>query len=66
MPKAKSKNSDRPLTAAEAKDIRQSVTRGYKFLKLKPEASAEQVQDAIYAAIDAVCLGKKKATPKVC
>jgi hypothetical protein len=65
MPKTKPKNSDRSLTAAEAKDIRQSVARGYKFLKLKPETSAEQVQEAIYAAIDAVCLGKKKATSKL-
>jgi len=65
MPKIKQKNSDRPLTAAEAKDIRQSVARGYKFLKLKPETPVEKVQEAICKAIDAVCLGKKKATPKL-
>lgn len=64
MPKTKSKNSDRPLAGAEAKDIRLSVARGYKFLKLKPGASAEKVQKAICAAIDAICLGKKKATAK--
>src|SRR4051794_2123106 len=65
MPKTKSKNSDRPLTAAEAKDIRLSVARGYKHLKLKPDTSAEKVQEAICAAIDAINLGKKKATAKV-
>jgi hypothetical protein len=64
MPKTKPKNSDRPLTAAEAKDIRLSIARGYKQLKLKPHTSAEKVQEAICAAIDAVCLGKKKTTAK--
>ena len=64
MPKAKSKNSDRPLTESEAKDIRLSVARGYKHLKLKPDTSPEKVQEAIYAAIDGICLGKKKATAK--
>jgi hypothetical protein len=64
MPKTKPKNSDRPLTAAEAKDIRLSIARGYKHLKLNPHTSAEKVQEAICAAIDAVCLGKKKATAK--
>jgi|SRR6266850_1121080 len=64
MPKIKSKNSDRPLTAAESKDIRLSIQRGYKHLKLKPAMSAEKVQKAICAAIDAVCLGKRKATKR--
>jgi hypothetical protein len=66
MPKKKSQNSDRPLTAVEEKDIRLSIARGYKHLKLKPgRATAEDVQKAICAAIDAVCLGKKKATRRV-
>lgn len=65
MQKKKSKNSDRPLTAAEEKDIRLSVARGYKHLKLKPEsASAEDIQKAICDAIDAVCLGKKRMTKR--
>jgi hypothetical protein len=65
MPKTRSENSDRPLTTAEAKDIRLSIARGYKQLKLDPEsASAEVVQKAICAAIDAVCLGKKKTTKR--
>src|SRR5512138_2469089 len=64
MPKTKPKNSDRPLTAAEAKEIRQSVARGYKLLKVKPGTPAEKVQEAICKAIDAVCLGKKKASAK--
>lgn len=64
MPKTKPKNSDRPLTDEEAKEIRLSVARGYKLLKLKPGTPAEKVQQAICTAIDAVCLGKKKATPK--
>jgi len=64
MPKTKSKHSDRPLTASEAKDLCLSVPRGYKHLKLKPDTSAEKIQEAIRAAIDAICLGKKKATAK--
>jgi hypothetical protein len=62
---AKSKNSDRPLTAAEEKDIRLSVSRGYKHLKLKPGTPVEKVQKAIRDTIDAVCLRKKKATTRV-
>ena len=65
MPKKKSKNSDRPLTPEEEKDIRLSVVRGYKLLKLKPKsATAEQVQEAMCKVIDAVFLGKKKVTKK--
>ena len=65
MPKTKSKNSDRPLTASEAKDIRLSVVRGYKLLRLKPgSATPEQVQEAICKVIDGVFLGKKKVTKK--
>ena len=65
MSKAKSKNSDWPLIATEEKDIRLSVTRGYKQLKLKPDSDAEIVQEAICLAIDDICLGKKKATAKM-
>src|SRR5712692_5753420 len=66
MPKKNSKNSDRPLTADEEKDIRLSIVRGYKHLKLRPKcATAEQTQKAMCAVIDAVCLGKKKVARKV-
>lgn len=64
MPKAKSKNSDRPLTPDEAKEVRESTARGYKDLKLKPSASPEKIQEAICAAIDSITLGKKKASAK--
>lgn len=65
MPKKKSKNSDRPLTPEEERDIRLSVRRGYKLLKLKPEsATAEQVQEAMCKVIDAVFLGKKKVATR--
>lgn len=65
MPK-KLKGSDRPLTAAEAKDVRLSIARGYKALKLDPKkASPEKVQEAILKLIDPICLGKKKVSPKV-
>src|SRR4051794_8195534 len=65
MSQKKSKSSDRPLTPEEEKDIRLSVVRGYKLLKLKPEnATTEQVQKAICKVIDDVFLGKKKVTEK--
>lgn len=65
MANVKPKNADRPLSATEAKDIQRSVARGYKHLKLKTEsASVEPIQEAICAAIDAVCRGRKKITKR--
>jgi hypothetical protein len=64
MPKKTTKNSDRPLQADEAGEIRASIGRAYAHLKLKPSASATHVQEAMRDAIDAVTLGKKKLPMK--
>src|ERR1700719_4215631 len=64
MPKKTTKNSDRPLQADEAGEIRASIGRAYTHLKLKPSASATHVQEAMRDAIDTVTLGKKKLPMK--
>ena len=64
MPRKTTKNSDRPLQADEAGEIRACIGRAYAHLKLKPNASAIRVQEAIGDAINAVTLGKKKLPKK--
>ncbi len=45
--------SDRPLDPDVAQEVTDSIARGYEFLKLKDgEVSPEEVQEAIYKAID--------------
>ena len=65
MPRKITKNSDRPLQSEEAAEIRACIARAYAHLKLKPNASAKRVQEAMRDAIDAVTLGKKKLPRKV-
>jgi hypothetical protein len=55
MPTKQAKNSDRPLTDVEAKEVKLSIARGYKALKLDPKkASSEKTQEAIQKMIDPV------------
>lgn len=62
----KALRQERPFTSDEDADIRISVTRGYEYLKLKPEsASAQQAQQAICDEIDAILHRKKKASKKL-
>lgn len=59
MPQTK-KKSDRALTDSETKDVRLSIARAYKALKLDPKrATVQEVQKAILKIIDPICSGKK-------
>jgi hypothetical protein len=64
MPSKKSKNSDRPLKASEAEDVRVCIERAYEHIKLKPGAAVMRVQKAMRDVVDAVNLGKKKLPKK--
>jgi hypothetical protein len=65
MPRKKTKNFDRPLSASEAKDVRLSIARAYKTLKLDAKkATAEKTQKAIQKVIDPIFLQKKKVSAK--
>jgi hypothetical protein len=52
--------SDRPLDEGERRDIRLSIARGYKHLKLAPKSSTASTQRAIRSAVDAIVLGRNK------
>jgi hypothetical protein len=57
------RNRDRALTKKEAEDIRLSVARGHRQLRLAAgKASSQQTQKHIRDAIDKVVLGKSKLT----
>lgn len=63
-PARRATGSDRPLNAAEMKDITLSIARGHKHLKLTPGALALKVQQAIRDLIDPIALGRKKVGSK--
>jgi hypothetical protein len=65
MPTKQPKNSDRPLTEVEAKDVKLSIARGYKALKLDPKkTTTAKTQEAIQKVIDPIFLQKKKVSAK--
>lgn len=59
-PPKKSAAMDRPLKAAERKDIDLSIERGYGHLKLDPTTPPAKTQRSIRKLIDGIAAGKKK------
>jgi hypothetical protein len=60
MPTKKAVKTDNPLPPDLRAELKDYITRGYKYLKLKQGCSAKQAQEAIFSAIKEVYSGKKK------